>query len=396
VPAGIDRFAPGLLEKYLAPYFPAAGMSFGEFVKLGQEGAGNPSEPFSMAVLALRLSAHANAVSQLHAKVSRRLWLGLLPELADEDVRIRAITNGVHRPTWIDPEIGTLTILENTENVDPARFWRTHEWLRHRLVDVCRRRIADQRRERGAPPEEIEAAGRLLDPNALTIGFARRFATYKRAGLIFHDRERLIRLLGSKPVQLLFAGKAHPQDGPAKDLLRMIASYAEQPELAGKIVLLPDYDMALARSLVAGCDVWLNNPVRPHEACGTSGMKAGMNGALNLSVLDGWWDEAPYEEAGFVIGEATDNASEDQVAASLYQTLEEQVVPLFFDRNEQGLPLGWIEKMIESASRIGRLFSADRMVTEYLEMCYVPAVQRKIAPALAQEARLALARFPRA
>jgi starch phosphorylase len=393
VPAGIDRFDPGLVEKYLAPFFPAAGISVGEFLKLGQEG-GNASEPFSMAVLALRLSGHANAVSQLHAKVSRRLWLGLLPELADEDVRIRAITNGVHRATWIDPEIGTLTMLENPEGVDPARFWRTHERLRHRLVEVCRRRIAAERRERGASLDEVEAAGRLLDPQALTIGFARRFATYKRATLIFHDLERLKRILQSAPVQLLFAGKAHPQDEPGKELLRAIARYAEQPELAGKIVLLPDYDMGLARSLVTGCDVWLNNPIRPHEASGTSGMKAGMNGALNLSVLDGWWDEAPYEEAGFVIGPATDYAPDDQVAASLYETLEKKVLPLFFERDSQGLPLGWIEKMVQSASRIGRLFSADRMVTEYLEMCYVPAVQKKIAPALA-EGTLALATFPR-
>lgn len=385
VPAGIDRFSPGLVEKYLAGFVAGAGLTFPEFLKLGQEGGGDKGESFSMAVLALRLAGHANAVSQLHAKVSRRLWLGLLPELADEDVRIRAITNGVHRPTWIDPSIGTLSLLERPAEVDPERFWTLHQRLRARLIENCRARLAARRREQGAPPEQIEAARRILDPNALTIGFARRFATYKRAALIFSDKERLTRILASAPVQILFAGKAHPQDEPGKELLRAIAFYAEQPELVGKVVLLPDYDMGLARMLVAGCDVWLNNPIRPHEASGTSGMKAAMNGALNLSVLDGWWDEAPYEETGFVIGPATDYAPDEQVAASLYEVLEEQVLPLFFSRDEKGLPLGWIEKMIQSASRIGRLFSSDRMVIDYLERCYLPALERKLASPEARE-----------
>lgn len=376
VPAGIDRFPPELVEKYLSSFVPGAGLAFPEFVKLGQE-RGEPSQAFSMAVLALRLSGHANAVSQLHAKVSRRLWLGLLPELADEDIRIRAITNGVHRPTWTDPEVAKLSLLENPTDVDLPRFWRIHEALRARLVEACRRRLVDARRQQSAPAEQIEAAGAVLDPRALTIGFARRFATYKRAHLIFHDPERLLRILRGGPVQLLFAGKAHPHDEPGKELLRLITQFSEQPEFRGRVILLPDYDMALARALVAGCDVWLNNPVRPHEASGTSGMKAAMNGALNLSVLDGWWDEAPYEETGFVIGTATDYAPEEEVASSLYEVLEKEALPLFFQRNEQGLPLGWIEKMVQSASRIGRLFSSDRMVTEYLELCYVPAAEKR-------------------
>jgi glycogen phosphorylase len=381
VPAGIDRFTPEMIEKYMSPYLEGAGLTLRDFIRLGQENPGSASEPFSMAVFALRLSGQTNAVSQLHAKVSRRLWLGLLPELADEDVRIRAITNGVHRPTWTDPEVAKLRLLENPERADRAAFWSLHEQLRGRLVETCRQRIAADRREKGAAEEEIEAAGRLLDPHALTIGFARRFATYKRANLVLHDPERLHRIFQSTPVQFIFAGKAHPRDEAGKELLRTIAAWCERPEFRGRIVVLPDYDMALARALVSGCDVWLNNPVRPQEASGTSGMKAAMNGVLNMSVLDGWWDEAPYEDAGFVIGSAQDRAPEDEVAASLYEVLEQQVLPLFLRRGEDGLPHGWIEKMIQSASRIGRQFSSGRMVTEYLEQCYLPAAERRAASA---------------
>jgi starch phosphorylase len=378
VPAGIDRFAPALVEKYLASYVPGAGLDFDDFLRLGQEAPGKPEEPFSMAVLALRLSGHANAVSRLHARVSRRLWLGLLPELADEDVRIRAVTNGVHAPTWTDPQIASLSLVENPRSADPLAFWRIHEGLRAKLVADCRRRIAEARRAEGAAAEEVEEAWRLLDPAVLTIGFARRFATYKRATLLFRDPERLRKILHAGPAQILFAGKAHPRDEAGKELLRAVSHYAELPEFRGRIVLLPDYDMGLARTLVSGCDVWLNNPVRPHEASGTSGMKAAMNGVLNLSVLDGWWDEAPHAETGFVIGSSSDEDTDDQVASSLYQVLEEQVLPLFQTRDERGFPSGWVEKMIQSASRIGRFFSSDRMVTEYLELCYLPAAERKV------------------
>ncbi|MEO8189757.1 MAG: alpha-glucan family phosphorylase [Acidobacteriota bacterium] len=378
VPAGIDRFAPELVAKYIAGYVPE-GLSLDEFLKLGQESGGDPHEAFSMAVLALRLCGHANAVSQLHARVSRRLWLGLLPELADEDVKIRAITNGVHRPTWTDPEIAAMPLLEEPHRVPAAKFWGVHEALRARLVEICRERLRMHAASQGASSDEIVRAGSVLDPGALTIGFARRFATYKRANLIFRDPERLLRILSSARVQILFAGKAHPQDEPGKELLRIIGNYADQPGFFGKIVLLPDYDMRLARALVGGCDVWLNNPVRPHEASGTSGMKAAMNGVLNLSVLDGWWDEAPYEETGFVIGPATDYAPDEEVAASLYQVLENEVLPLFYQRDGQNLPTEWIEKMIQSAARIGRQFSSDRMVLEYLELCYVPAAERRIS-----------------
>ena len=377
VPAGIDHFAPELVEKYLSEYVAGAGLSWEEFRKLGQDGPPNPEQPFSMAVLALRLCGHANAVSQLHAKVSRRLWLGLLPELADEDIHIRAVTNGVHRATWTDPEIATLPLLDDPAAVDRAAFWSAHERGKTRLVEIARERMAALRREQGGSEEEIQEASKFLDPSALTIGFAKRFTTYKRPGLIFHDPERLARILNGSGVQILFAGKAHPRDDPGKQTLREVAHFCDRPEFRGRVVLLPDYDMALARALVAGCDVWLNNPIRPREACGTSGMKAAMNGALNFSVLDGWWDEAPYEETGFTIGPATDEVPDDQAAAALYDVLERQILPLYLQRDERGLPIAWIEKMIQSASRIGRVFSSDRMMIEYLEGIYMPAAERR-------------------
>lgn len=379
VPAGIDRFPAPLIEKYLSGVARDCRISTEELMRLGREVPEREGEPFSMAVLALRHSSFANAVSQLHAKVSRRLWLELLPELADVDVRIRSITNGAHRATWTDPEIAMLRISEKAGRETRAELWRAHEQLRTRLVDVCRERLTAWKREAGASQEDIEAAGRVLDPRALTIGFARRFATYKRATLVFRDAARLKRLLDSRPIQFVFAGKSHPQDDPGKELIREIVRFAENPEFRGRIVFLPEYDMGIARVLVAGCDVWLNNPIRPHEASGTSGMKAAMNGGLNASVLDGWWDEAPNEQAGFVIGEATDESGDETMAEALYSTLEKQVVPLFFERDEDGIPWRWVEKMVFSATRIARTFSSDRMATEYLELCYLPTAERRAA-----------------
>ncbi|MDQ5857668.1 MAG: alpha-glucan family phosphorylase [Acidobacteriota bacterium] len=379
VPAGIDRFPLPLVERYLSGVARDCGVSVEELMKLGREVPDREGEPFSMAVLALRHASFANGVSQLHAKVSRRLWLDLLPELADVDVRIASITNGVHRATWTDPEIAMLRLHENPGAEARVALWRTHERLRERLVSFCRERLVLWKRETGAPEEEVEAAGRALDPHALTIGFARRFASYKRATLVFSDPERLKRLLDSRPIQLVFAGKAHPQDDPGKEILRAVVRLAESAEFRGRVVFLPEYDMGIARALVAGCDVWLNNPIRPHEASGTSGMKSAMNGGLNLSVLDGWWDEAPYEEAGFVIGEATDEHVGEDAAAALYEALEEKVVPLFFERDENGVPWRWLEKMVFAATRIARQFSSDQMVTEYLELCYLPAAERVAA-----------------
>jgi len=374
VPAGIDVFTPELLWKYFGGYVNELGISFDEFFDLGRE-VGEPGrELFSMAVLAMRLSTHQNAVSRLHAGVSRKLWRGVMPDLPLSEVPIRPITNGVHAATWTAPAIAATGALDKPEDVDRLEFWKAHEAERARLVAACRVKLAEEKRRLGAREEEVAEAMRALDPRALTIGFARRFATYKRATLLFREPKRLEYLLHQigRPVQILFAGKAHPRDEAGKEFLRAVARAAERPEFRGRVAFLADYDMALARLLVAGCDVWLNTPERPREASGTSGMKAAMNGALNLSVLDGWWDEAPHDEAGFIVGEAKDAASDEEIVQSLYDTLEKRVLPMFFDRDASGLPQRWIDRMIVAASKIARAFSSDRMLGEYLEQCYVP------------------------
>ena len=374
VPAGIDVFTPELLWKYFAGYVNELGISFDEFFDLGREVGEEGRELFSMAVLAMRLSTHQNAVSKLHADVSRRLWRNVAPDLPLSEIPIIPITNGVHAATWTAPEIARTGVVETPEAVDRTELWQGHEALRARLVTVCREKLVEEKRRQGAREEDIAEAGRVLDPKALTIGFARRFATYKRATLLFREPKRLEYLLHQigRPVQILFAGKAHPRDEDGKEYLRAVAMAAERPEFRGRVVFLSDYDMGLARALVAGCDVWLNTPERPREASGTSGMKAAMNGALNLSVLDGWWDEAPHDEAGFVVGDATDHAPEEEIVRALYDTLEKRVLPMFFDRDASGTPQRWLDRMIVSASKVAEEFSSDRMVTEYLKYCYLP------------------------
>jgi starch phosphorylase len=374
VPAGIDVFTPELLWKYFGGYVDELGITFDEFFDLGREVGGHGRELFSMAVLAMRLSTHQNAVSKLHAEVSRRLWRGVAPDLPLSEIPIIPITNGVHPPTWTAPEIARTGVFDTPEAVDRGDLWLAHEALRARLVASCRETLVEEKRKQGAREEEVAEAARALDPKALTIGFARRFATYKRATLLFREPKRLEYLLHQigRPVQILFAGKAHPRDEDGKAFLRAVATAAERPEFRGRIVFLPDYDIGLARKLVGGCDVWLNTPERPREASGTSGMKAAMNGVLNLSVLDGWWDEAPHDEAGFVVGEAKDQAPEEEIARALYDALEKRVLPMFFDRDASGLPQRWIDRMIVAASRVAREFSSDRMVAQYLEQCYLP------------------------
>ncbi|MEP6994005.1 MAG: alpha-glucan family phosphorylase [Acidobacteriota bacterium] len=390
IPAGIDVFSPDLLWKYFGAYVNDLGLTFDEFFDLGREVGDQRRELFSMAVLAMRLSTHQNAVSRLHSHVSRRLWRGVTPDLPLAEVPIRAITNGVHPATWTAPQIAATGVAERPEAVDRAELWRAHESLRSGLVSLCREKVSEERRRRGLREEEVEETVRMLDPRALTIGFARRFATYKRATLLFRDPKRLEYLLHQlgRPVQMLFAGKAHPRDEDGKEFLRTVAQASERPEFKGRIVFLPDYEMALARALVAGCDVWLNTPERPREASGTSGMKAAMNGGLNLSVLDGWWDEAPHDEAGFVVGEAKDHAPDEEVAQALFDALEQKVLPMFFDRDVAGLPNRWIDRMIVAASRVAKTFSSDRMVSEYLEQCYVPGAFRRRALKDSDRARL--------
>ena len=390
VPAGIDLFSTELMRKYFEKEVEGYGLSLEKFLGLGRQVEEDAHELFSMAVLGLHLSSHVNGVSRLHATVSRRLWRGVFPEAPLSEMPISAITNGVHAPTWTAPEIAELKVKDAPESVDRDELWRRHEGLRARLVSEVRARIAGARQRRGAPDAEIDAAYRLLDPNALTITFARRFATYKRATLVFHDAERLARMLNdpARPVQIVFAGKAHPRDEAGKGFLRRIGELALLPEFAERLVVLEDYDIGLARLLVAGSDVWLNNPRRPHEASGTSGMKAAMNGALNLSVLDGWWDEAPRDEAGFTIGNEATAGEDDEVAAALYALLESEVVPLFYAREGGGRPAGWVERMVGAASTLARRFSSDRMVTDYVREAYIPAVERTRA-LLSDDARRA-------
>ena len=373
VPAGIDLFSPQLIKKYFEGMLESLGISVEKFLGLGRQVPDDAREPFSMAVLGLRLSSRLNGVSRLHAAVSRRMWSGLFPEAPLSEMPIEAVTNGVHAPTWTAPSIAALDIAGSPDTVDRGEFLRLHEELRASLVGGVRARTAAGLKRRGAPDSEVADAWSLLHPGTLTIGFARRFATYKRATLIFHDPARLARILAHPtcPVQLVFAGKAHPKDEPGKGFMKQIGEFANEPEFHNRVVLLEGYDLRLARLLVAGSDVWLNNPRRPHEASGTSGMKAAMNGGLNLSVLDGWWDEAPREATGFTFSDETVGRGDEEVAAALYETLEKQVVPLFYDNRA-----GWVEKMIAAASTLARLFSTDRMVDEYIQRCYIPAAER--------------------
>ncbi len=374
VPAGIDLFPRDVMRRYFEKKVEGYGISLDELLGLGRQVPEDPNEFFSMAVLGLRLSSRVNGVSQLHAQVSRRLWRGVFPDAPISEIPIDAVTNGVHGPSWTAKEVAALGPRDG-DGADPAELWRRHEGRRAALVQSVRVRAAAAQVRRGAPDHEVADAWRLLDPSALTIGFARRFATYKRATLIFQDSARLARILAdpARPVQLVFAGKAHPRDHAGKDFLRRVGELATRPEFLGRVVLVEDYDMRLARRLVSGVDVWLNNPRRPLEASGTSGMKAAMNGVLNFSVLDGWWDEAPRDDTGFTIGDATEGRPDEEMANLLYATLENEIVPLFYDRGADGVPHGWAARMAAAASRLGRIFHSDRMVVDYLQRAYLPA-----------------------
>jgi glycogen phosphorylase len=350
-----------------------------------------------MTVLAMRLSSDTNGVSALHGEVTRRMWQGLWPGVPENEIPVSHVTNGVHILSWIsrdmkvlydrylgprwreepgDPEVWLLA-----GSIAPDELWRTHERRRERLVAFTRRRLCRQLVERGASPSDIRVAEEVLDPEALTIGFARRFATYKRANLILRDPDRLARILNDpdRPVQIIFCGKAHPRDDPGKAMIQQIVGLAREERFRNRIVFLEDYDMTTARYLVQGCDVWLNTPRRPREASGTSGMKAAANGVLNLSTLDGWWAEAYVPEAGWAIGrgEVYDDADyQDRVEAeALYDLLERDVVPTFYDRPGR-VPRRWVEAMQASIGGLSYFFNTNRMVAEYTENFYVPLVAR--------------------
>ncbi len=398
VPAGIDRFPPQLMEKYFSACYKTPSLSQKEFLALGRENPADNQEPFSMAILALRLAAHTNGVSRLHGQVSRRMWQGVWPAVPEDEVPITSVTNGIHIPSWISFDLAGLydrylgprwlerpddqTIWERVDEIPDEELWRTHERRRERLVAVVRRRLREQLAKRGAPPSEVERAGEVLDPKALTIGFARRFATYKRANLILRDADRLARMLNDevRPVQIIFAGKAHPQDNPGKELIQQIFRFSRREEFRHRMVFIEDYDMTIARYLVQGADVWLNTPLRFQEASGTSGMKATANGVINVSILDGWWDEACKPDTGWAIGRGELyedlNYQNDIESRAIYETLEKEIIPLFYDRNSNGLPHRWIALMKAAMQTICPVFNTNRMIREYAERFYLPAAQR--------------------
>ncbi len=400
VPAGNDVFSPDMMRHYFASTWEELGMGEEQFLGLGRQDPHDTREPFCMTVLALRLSAGANGVSALHGVVARAMWARVWPNVPAEELPLTSITNGVHTQSWISRDLASLydrymgpgwvsspedqTIWKRIDEVPDAELWRTHERRRERLVNFARRRLSAQLAHRGLSRSEVERAGEALDPEVLTIGFARRFATYKRATLLFSDPERLTRLLKNdgKPVQIILAGKAHPADTQGKDLIRRIVHYARSAELDNHVVFIEDYDINVARYMVQGVDVWLNTPRRPMEASGTSGMKASANGALNISVPDGWWVEAEnLGENGWSIGRGEsyrDPDEQDRVESeALYEILEKEVVPLFYDRGRDGLPREWVGRMKSAIRTICPVFNTNRMVQEYTERFYLPCTIRR-------------------
>jgi starch phosphorylase len=403
VAAAMDRFPPVVVDRYFGEWYGKLGISREEFLALGRERQDDPNEPLNMAVLAIRLAAYTNGVSQLHSRVARTLWPGLWPGVPPEEVPIAPVTNGVHAPSWISGDLLGLyerylgprwqdasmnrdqadaDVWERANDIPSEELWRTHERRRERLVSFARRRLRQQLSARNASAAELEQAGEVLDPAALTIGFARRFATYKRATLLLQDVERLVRILNDrqKPVQFIFAGKAHPADNGGKELIREIVQVGRREELRRRIVFIENYDLNVARYLVSGCDVWLNLPRRPQEASGTSGMKAALNGVLHMSVLDGWWEEAYKPGLGWAVGhgeEYQDEGYADYVEArAVYDLLEKEVVPLFYDRGPDDLPRRWIQMMKAAIRELGPAFNTNRMLYQYAEQFYRPAATR--------------------
>lgn len=351
-----------------------------------------------MTVLALRMAGNSNGVAKLHGNVSRKMWQNVWPGLPSNEIPIISITNGVHAPSWISRDMaglydrylgpkwredpGEYALWSRVHHIPDEELWRTHERRRERLVAFARARLRSQLEARGGPPSEVEQAAEVLNSQALTIGFARRFATYKRSTLILKDVERLLKILTDKdrPVQIIFSGKAHPHDNPGKELIRQIVHFERNPGARRRMVFLEDYDMVVARYMLQGVDIWLNTPRRPLEASGTSGMKATLNGAINLSILDGWWDEAYTVQTGWAIGrgeEYTDETKQDEIESNaLYDLLEKEIVPLYYTRGADDLPRQWIAKMKGAMRAIGPEFNTNRMVREYTERMYLPALDR--------------------
>jgi starch phosphorylase len=395
VPAGHDRFSAELIEEHLGPLRERLSLSREKLMEIGRENPANKDEQFCMTVLGLKVARRANAVSALHGEVSRAMWKGLCPGKTEDAVPIGHITNGVHVPSWLAPQMFRLydrhlgtgwhehsaeaKIWEGIENVDDGELWETHLNLKSRLLEFVRRRAVEQAEHREEDPEVCIRLARVLSPDALTIGFARRFATYKRADLILADIEKLASMVNDpkRPVQFVFSGKSHPLDEPGKRVLQQIAQLMRDPQFADKFVFVEDYDINVGRHFVQGVDVWLNNPRRPLEASGTSGQKVVLNGGLNLSVLDGWWAEAYDGLNGFAIGtgrtHSNMNVHDTRDGEDLYRVLREEVIPLYFQRDRDGLPRGWIKRMKRTIRTLGWRFNADRMVKDYTLKCYLPA-----------------------
>ena len=395
VPAGHDRFDGKLVEEHLGPLRNQLGISYEQLMGLGRVEPQNEGETFCMTVIGLKLSRRANAVSSLHGHVSRRMWAHLWPWRVEEEIPIGHITNGVHVPSWLalpmqqlydkclgadwQTTMGSPEVWQNIYNVDPGELWETHNTLKTRLLEFVRRRLSRQCRHRNEDEAMIENARNVLDPSALTIGFARRFATYKRADLFLKNLDEFAAMMSdsNRPVQFIFAGKAHPADEPGKKLIQKIANLRLDPQFHGRIVFVEDYDINVGRHLVQGVDVWLNNPRRPLEASGTSGQKVVLNGGLNCSVLDGWWAEAYNGRNGFGIGHGSQHADTEigdaRDADRLMHVLRDEVVPLFYDRDADGLPQEWIGRMTDSIATMAARFSAHRMVMDYVEKSYLVA-----------------------
>jgi glycogen phosphorylase len=398
VPAGIDMFPPELVSRYFKNFWPGLKLDEEGFLALGREDVTNKRQGFSMAVLALRLAEGCNAVSKLHGEVSRDMWHSIWPGVPKHEVPITHVTNGIHVRSWVSGEI--VSVLDrylgdswmhdpmsadawsDVETIPDEELWRAHERCRERLVIYTRQALKKHVQARGGTLSDIATAEQVLDPDALTIGFARRFATYKRGTLLLRDRERIKQIINnsSRPVQFIFAGKAHPADQGGKELIRAIVDFARDPVLRRRFVFIENYDMSVARMLVQGVDVWLNTPRRPYEASGTSGMKASANGVLNLSVLDGWWVEGYDPSVGWAIGRGEQYADSEYAdhleAQSLYDALERGIVPAFYERDNSGVPMDWVRRMKANLRKLAPVFNTNRMVAQYGEKLYLPAHAR--------------------
>ncbi len=393
VPAGIDLFDSGIMYTYFRDYCEDVGITFDQLLALGRSDPNDSQQPFSMAVAAIKTASFRNAVSRLHRQVSQHMWENLWPNLPVWEVPITSITNGVHLPTWINGDFAGIydqylqpdwreghndpKIWDQTAEIPDAELWEAHRRRKRSLINFVREHSVETATERNAPITEIRRLQEVLDPEALTIGFARRFATYKRATLIFRDLDRLRKILTNPrmPVQIIVSGKAHPLDVPGKSLIKEIVGYSRADELSRRIVFVEDYGIHIARELVQGVDLWLNTPRRGEEACGTSGMKAGINGVLNMSILDGWYDEAAELSGGWPIGNREPYSPEldDVHAAHIYTLLENEIVPLFYENREQGVPREWMRRVKQSLKYVSANYNCQRMVGEYRSQLYEPA-----------------------